>query len=178
MLRELDASTRSRLEHLNAARTDEPPTETALVGERLPVIGHVDEREGPRRLAFGLVEETREHRLKTPKRGSFLFSRLSETPRGYRETLNIRDFARRRRGYPCFGGLLSLHHGERDLLAVAVDLFHPHLDRVAGAPRGYSISSDYFLTLVYLHASRQRFAHEMRPKASCSIAARRPNRTL
>lgn len=59
---ELDASTRSRLEHLNAARTDEPPTRTALVGERFPVIGHVDEREGPRRLAFGLVEETREHR--------------------------------------------------------------------------------------------------------------------
>ena len=33
--------------------------------------------------------------LKTPKRGPFLLLWLSEAPRRYRETLNIRDFARR-----------------------------------------------------------------------------------
>ena len=43
------------------------------------------------------------------------------------------DHASARGGTLALGGLLPLHHGERDLLAVAIDFFDPHLHRVADA---------------------------------------------
>lgn len=44
--------------------------------------------------------------LETPKRGPFLLLWLSEVPRGYREMLKTRDFARREEGNVRFGGYL------------------------------------------------------------------------
>lgn len=43
---------------------------------------------------------------KTPKRGPFLLLWPSEAPRGYREMLNTRNFARREEGDVRFGGYL------------------------------------------------------------------------
>lgn len=81
----------------------------------------VEARNGPR---FG---------SKNAKTGPYLLLWLSEGPQDYQEMLNIRDFARREEGDVRFGGLLSLHHGERDLLAVAIDLLDPYLDCVTNA---------------------------------------------
>ncbi len=69
----------------------------------------------------------------TLKRGLFFCFFASAGHPERRKLQNTRDFAHRYRGYLCFGGLLALYHGERDLLAVAIDLLDPHLDRVTDA---------------------------------------------